>query len=583
MGCCGGKKAPKKPPQQLPDEALAPDPDTGSKEPDPSTPHLFEEPDTTEIVPPVPPVQVDPPDFRIGLGALFPDFECRTTDGTFSFHSFLERQSHYGWTMLFSHPKDFTPVCTTELAMCTSLAEEFQRRSVQLIGLSCDSVDQHKGWTKDVLATKNVDPETTDEEELGFPLIADETREIASMLGMLDPLEICNVDRIAMPARALFLIGPDKRNRLTILYPATTGRNFSEVLRVIDSLHITHCGPEVGTPADWHFGEDVMPATNVAEDAFVDKAKEKPVPSGRRYMRHIPQPIMDSVQKIRPHAEVQPGDSDFRIKLGAKFPDFDWSATKQGINRFHHHLDRLKGDLTVMICWPRNFDPVATTELMGCLKFLPDLRQRRVSMIGMSCDGVESLGQWVKDAVSLSGSDEDSGFTMIADRNLNIAATLGLLPSDTAGHDTCPARGLFVIGKDKTLRLSMQYPMTTGLNFAEILRVLDSLILTKDFKLVTPANWQQRQRLLLDPKVSKTDASKFDNLAIQSLPSGKEYLRWVDCPKVKWFEEEVSPASPLDVEEWEPLSPPGKGQQEIRGKEPVEDKDAWCLSCGCGP
>lgn len=485
--------------------------------------------------------------------------------------------------MLFSHPKDFTPVCTTELAACSSLAEEFQRRSVQLIGLSCDSIDQHKGWTKDILATKNVDPETTDEEELGFPLIADETREIASMLGMLDPLEICNVDRIAMPARAVFLIGPDKRNRLTILYPATTGRNFSEVLRVIDSLHITNCGPEVGTPADWHFGEDVMPATNVAEDSFVDKAKEKTVPSGRRYMRHIPQPIMDSVQKIRPHVEVQPGDSDFRIKLGAKFPDFDWSATKQGINRFHHLLDRLKGDLTVMICWPRNFDPVATTELMGCLKFLPDLRQRRVSMIGMSCDGVESLGQWVKDAMSLSDSDEDSGFTMIADRNLNIAATLGLLPSDTAGHDTCPAWGLFVIGKDKTLRLSMQYPTTTGLNFAEILRVLDSLILTKDFKLATPANWQQRQRLILDPKVSKTDASKFDNLAIQSLPSGKEYLRWVDCPKLKWFEEEVSPASPLDVEEWEPLSPAGKGQQEIRGKEPVEDKDAWCLSCGCGP
>lgn len=580
MGCCGGKKAPKKP-VELPPAALAPDPDTGSKEPV-QTPHLFEDADTSaELVP----VQVDPPDFRIGLGALFPDFECQTTDGTFSFHSFLERQSHYGWTMLFSHPKDFTPVCTTELAMCNSLVEEFQRRSVQLIGLSCDSVDQHKAWTKDVLALKNVEPETTDEEELGFPLIADETREIASMLGMLDPLEICNVERIAMPARALFLIGPDKRNRLTILYPATTGRNFSEVLRVIDSLHITHCGPEVGTPADWHFGEDVMPATNVAEDAFVDKAKEKPVPSGRRYMRHIPQPIMDSVQKIRPHAEVQPGDSDFRIKLGAKFPDFDWSATKQGINRFHHLLDRLKGDLTVMICWPRNFDPVATTELMGCLKFLPDLRQRRVSMIGMSCDGVESLGQWVKDAVSLCGSaDEDSGFTMIADRNLNIAATLGFLPSDTAGHDTCPARGLFVIGKDKTLRLSMQYPMTTGLNFAEILRVLDSLILSKDFKLATPANWQQRQRLILDPKVSKTDASKFDNLTIQSLPSGKEYLRWVDCPKLKWFEEEVSPASPmLDVEEWEPLSPPGKGQQEIRGKEPVEDKDAWCLSCGCGP
>eukprot|EP00435_Cladocopium_sp_Y103_P040379 s462_g11.t1 len=421
------------------------------------------------------------------------------------------------WTLLLC--EDFTPVCTTELAMCNSLVEEFQRRSVSV---SVGAV------------------------ELGFPLIADETREIASMLGMLDPLEICNVERIAMPARALFLIGPDKRNRLTILYPATTGRNFSEVLRVIDSLHITHCGPEVGTPADWHFGEDVMPATNVAEDAFVDKAKEKPVPI---YEAHPP----------TNHGQRAENPASCRSPARGQ--------------RLQDQVGREVPRLRLEICWPRNFDPVATTELMGCLKFLPDLRQRRVSMIGMSCDGVESLGQWVKDAVVVEVNR--SAWTSVdhaatpKDRNLNIAATLGFLPSDTAGHDTCPARGLFVIGKDKTLRLSMQYPMTTGLNFAEILRVLDSLILSKDL----PKGFHS---------VSKTDASKFDNLTIQSLPSGKEYLRWVDCPKLKWFEEEVSPASPmLDVEEWEPLSPPGKGQQEIRGKEPVEDKDDACLkACG---
>lgn len=581
MGCCCGKKPPAKTPAEPPQAPPEPE------EPPVESTQLFAaEKSDKSAVEPITPVSEAPPDFRIGLGSLFPDFECRTTHGTFTFHSFLERQSQYGWTMLFSHPKDFTPVCTTEISMCHTLVEEFQRRSVQLIGLSCDSVDQHKAWSKDVLALKNKGSDTGEEEELAFPLIADERREIASMLGMLDPLEICNVDRIAMPARALFLIGPDKRNRLTILYPATTGRNFSEILRVVDSLHITHSGLEVGTPADWHFGDDVMPATNVAEDTYTGKAAEKPVPSGRRYMRHIPQPAVDTVQKIKPHPEVKPGESEFKIKLGAKFPDFDWSATKQGINRFHHLLDRLKGDFTVMICWPRNFDPVATTELMGCLKFLPDLRKRHISLIGMSCDGVENLGQWVKDAVSLSGSaDEESGFTMIADRNLHIAAELGFLPADPAGHDTCPVRALFVIGKDKTLRLSMQYPMTTGLNFPEILRVLDSLILTKDFKLATPANWQQGERLILDPKVSKTDAGKYDKLAIHSLPSGKEYLRWVDCPKLKWFEEEVlkPPASAmLDGEEWEPLSPP-KGQ-EIDGKEPpLEDKNVWCLTCGCGP
>lgn len=313
------------------------------------------------------------------------------------------------------------------------------------------------------------------------------------------------------------------------------------------------------------------------------------VQSGRRYMRYVPQPVVHTPQRLRPYEDVRPSERDFKIKLGAKFPDFDWSATKQGINRFHQLLERLKGDLTLMICWPRNFDPIATSELLKCLKHLPELRQRRVSLIGMTCDPVENLQQWVKDAIELTGSsDEETGFTIIADRNQHIAVELGFLPEANRDADKhlSLARGLFVIGKDKTLRLSMQYPMTTGMNFLEVLRVLDSLILTKEHHVATPANWQQNERLILDPKVSRTDANKFTNLHTQAVPSKKEYLRWVDCPRLPWFKEEVptftAPEALLDGQEWEPLPPVSKAQNEIRGRDPPEDKSVWCMMCSCG-
>eukprot|EP00913_Durusdinium_trenchii_P024931 g23399.t1 len=445
------------------------------------------------------------------------------------------------------------------------MLRDFKRRDVQLIGLSCDSVDQHKAWTKDLRTKINRD--------LDFPLIADETREIAQMLGMLDPLEICEIDKISMPARALFLIGPEKRNYLTILYPATTGRNFHEVLRAIDSLHLTNA-LEVGTPADWHPNGKVMPAVNVG-DKF-GAPEEQMVQSGRRYMRYVPQPVVHTPQRLRPYEDVRPSERDFKIKLGAKFPDFDWSATKQGINRFHQLLERLKGDLTLMICWPRNFDPIATSELLKCLKHLPELRQRRVSLIGMTCDPVENLQQWVKDAIELTGSsDEETGFTIIADSWLgkgkirdiweHIAVELGFLPEANRDADKhlSLARGLFV------------------------LRVLDSLILTKDGICC--------KGLILDPKVSRTDANKFTNLHTQAVPSKKEYLRWVDCPRLPWFKEEAwwcsgvlcgptqsntavqvptftAPEALLDGQEWEPLPPVSKAQNEIRGRDPPEDK-----------
>jgi len=533
-----------------------------------------------------PPSRPPKPEFRIGLGSLFPNFDCRTTQGDFSFYAFLEKQAAHGFTMLFSHPKDFTPVCTTEIGAGQVLAKDFQRRGVQLIGLSCDSVEQHRKWAEDVLASRKI----TSSSQLDFPIIADETREIANLLGMMDPLEIDDFSKLSMPARALFLIGPDKRLRLTILYPTTTGRNFAEVLRVIDSLYLTSCA-QVGTPANWHRGDDVLLAMNAPEGLF-NVAKEEPVMSGKRYLRHLPAPTVRPQQPIPNLGEVAQSDTEFKIKLGAIFPNFDWHATSKGISRFHQLLDRMKGALTLFICWPRNFDAVATTELMCCMQMGADLKKRGVALVGMTCDTVEDQKSWVDDCLVLAGLGSTAEYpTMIPDKSHHIAHELGLLPRGKKDKDTSPARVMFVLDQQKKVRLSMQYPQTTGFNFFEVLRALDALILNKDFELNTPANWQMGDRVIVDPKMSTKQANtRFWNLESVVLPSAswtppkEDYLRYVDCPDRTGpvAQEEVSlPATPLfGAQVWEPV--PQRRKDSGRAEKPKDDElevlctGEWC-------
>jgi 1-Cys peroxiredoxin 6 len=251
----------------------------------------------SEPPPDLPSAPVAAGDYTIKLGAVFPNFECRTTKGNFKFHEFLQKGEQ--WTILFSHPKDFTPVCTTEIGKLHKQVGEYSRRGVKLIGLSCDSVEDHKVWSKDVLHVANEAGE-----ELAFPIIADEKRVLASMLGMLDPLER-DAAAMPLPARALFLIGPDKTNRLTLLYPATTGRDFSEVLRVVDSLKYT-ADPSLVTPANWKEGDRMMVAATVSEETLqADPHKfanleVKPLPSGKEYMRFVDCPRNCAIRPPRP-------------------------------------------------------------------------------------------------------------------------------------------------------------------------------------------------------------------------------------------------------------------------------------------
>uniref|UniRef100_A0A672H7D9 Peroxiredoxin-6 n=1 Tax=Salarias fasciatus TaxID=181472 RepID=A0A672H7D9_SALFA len=218
------------------------------------------------------------------LGQLFPDFEAETTAGTIKLHEFFGDS----WGILFSHPSDYTPVCTTELGQAARLSAEFTKRNVKIIGLSIDCLDDHLGWTEDILAYNG---EEAGCRSLPFPIIADSKRELAVALGMLDPDE---KDEAGVPLSApVFIIGPDKRLKLSLLYPATTGRSFTEILRVVDSLQLT-AAKRVTTPADWKPGQCVMVPPSMSEEdaaaAFPAGIFTKDLPSGKKYLRYTPHP-----------------------------------------------------------------------------------------------------------------------------------------------------------------------------------------------------------------------------------------------------------------------------------------------------
>ncbi|XP_015922579.1 peroxiredoxin-6 [Parasteatoda tepidariorum] len=219
----------------------------------------------------------------VNLGDLFPNFSADTTVGKIQFHDWIGES----WAILFSHPADFTPVCTTELGRAAELAPEFEKRDVKLIALSCDDVLSHKKWTEDIKAYACL-------KDVGFPfpIIADEKRELAVQLGMIDPDEK-DKDGLPLTARAVFIVGPDKRLKLSMLYPATTGRNFDEILRVVDSLQLTR-NQNVATPVDWKQGEDCMVLPNIKEadlpTLFPKGVRVKEMPSGKPYLRLTPQP-----------------------------------------------------------------------------------------------------------------------------------------------------------------------------------------------------------------------------------------------------------------------------------------------------
>jgi alkyl hydroperoxide reductase subunit AhpC len=214
------------------------------------------------------------------LGDTAPDFEADTTEGKIKFHDWIGDS----WALLFSHPKDFTPICTTELGYVAKIKPEFDKRGVKIIGLSVDATDDHAAWAKDIEETQGTAP--------NFPMIGDADFKVSKLYGML-PANTSGDAKSRTPAdnmtvRNVFVIGPDKKIKLILVYPMTTGRNFDEVLRVIDSLQLT-ANHKVATPANWKQGDDVIIAGSVSDDAAKElwpDGWESPLP----YMRVVPQP-----------------------------------------------------------------------------------------------------------------------------------------------------------------------------------------------------------------------------------------------------------------------------------------------------
>lgn len=208
------------------------------------------------------------------LGDIAPDFQAETTEGKISFHSWLGNS----WAVLFSHPADFTPVCTTELGAVAKLRAEFDKRNVKVLALSADPLESHTRWIGDINETQNT--------QVNFPLIADPKFEVANLYNMVHPQVS---DKFTV--RSVFVIGPDKKVKLTITYPASTGRNFDEVLRVIDSLQLT-ANYSVATPANWQHGEDVI-ITAAVKDEDVAARFPKGVNRVKPYLRITPQPNLN--------------------------------------------------------------------------------------------------------------------------------------------------------------------------------------------------------------------------------------------------------------------------------------------------
>jgi thioredoxin-dependent peroxiredoxin len=207
----------------------------------------------------------------IRLGDIAPDFNAETTEGPISFHNWIGE----GWAILFSHPADYTPVCTTELGKLSKLRGEFEKRNVKVAAISVDGLESHKGWISDINETQHT--------VVNFPIIADAEKKVATLYDMIHP----NAND-SFTVRSVFVIGPDKKVKLIITYPASTGRNFDELLRVIDSLQLT-AKYSVATPADWKNGEDVVIAPAIKDEDIPAK-----FPKGhtriKPYLRTTPQP-----------------------------------------------------------------------------------------------------------------------------------------------------------------------------------------------------------------------------------------------------------------------------------------------------
>lgn len=522
-------------------------------------------------------------DSRLRLGDTIPDFSLQSTRGQLAYH----RWSRGRWAILFSHPAAFTPVCTSELGQLAAAAKVLEPWGFGIATLSCDHVKELAAWKKDIEAAEGC--------RIAFPMLADPTREVAVKLGMLDPV-LKDKHDMPLPSRTVFITDPEQRITYSASYPGLVGRNISELVRVCDALLLT-TGNRVATPASWpnnHGGVELggrsLEGCVLVSSAISDEEARRlfpdhvdlAVPSGLHYMRltHVerggpqrgwqrlaraalclcspagagrpqhdvvgmaggPSPsilpqLWSSLRLTKARADLidqrRPWQStDSVLRLGDVVPDFT-AETTQGRMNFHRWIE---GRWTVLFSHPAAFTPVCTTEVGTLAMKHNSLRTMGFQVAILSADTLADISAWRKDVASHFDNQIVLGFPMIADASREVSVKLGMLDPNLKDSQDKPrtSRTVFVIGPDKKIHLSLDYPGFVGRNIHEIVRACEAVRLSAVRNVATPANWPNNHPDLVVGGVcmkgsvfvttSAEDDGRLSDCVKLPVPSGRGYL-----------------------------------------------------------
>eukprot|EP00931_Biecheleriopsis_adriatica_P100827 TRINITY_DN76067_c0_g1_i1.p1 TRINITY_DN76067_c0_g1~~TRINITY_DN76067_c0_g1_i1.p1 ORF type:complete len:569 (+),score=68.67 TRINITY_DN76067_c0_g1_i1:87-1793(+) len=522
-------------------------------------------------------------DGRLRVGDTAPDFEAETTKGKLRFHHWMRNH----WSVLFSHPGAFTPVCTTEIGDMALIYPMLRSKGFKLVALSCDSVQRHLQWEKDIVAHF---ASCGHQISLDFPIISDPLRDVGILFDAIDTTRNSPDDGVNLHARSMFIFDPDKKLQLVVNYPFNVGRDTAELLRICDALLLTSRA-SVATPASWPDNHSNLVVRGESMQSCVcllptlserDSRRYFPehvvfeMPSGRSYMRlatpgalnqvHIPawlrwlapaccldgvqawsDTLLDhspseykppdvvlsrqhgsyDVQEIRKRIEQSFARSDGIVRVGDVVPDFTAVSTLGNVS-FH---DWIEGKWTIVLSHAAAFDPVSTTEVGTLALLSAELDSRGIQAASLSCDSLENLQVWRRDILAHFDKAIRVTFPMIADPNRAVAIKYGFV--DPLSTNAQTSREVLFIGPDKRLKLSMSYPAAVGGNMHEILRAVDAVQLAAREYIATPASWpNNHQQLFLRGQamkgaviVPRQDTDSQQSGIVVNMPSGKTYMR----------------------------------------------------------
>jgi len=446
----------------------------------------------------------------IWLGDEAPDFTLESSEGEINWHEYIKGR----WALLITFPSDLSPVSTSELGRLGQAAGEFKKRGVRLAALSAESVASHRLWIKDA--------EELYETKVDFPLLSDTELKVATRYGLLSIAE-----EKLRTARSAVFVGPDRKVKAIATYPDATGRNVKEILRTIDSLQLT-AYRLVGTPADWIHGRECVLLPVVTDDDAKVKFPGKEVRKVRPYLRFIDDPSDDKLaeQVLLQAPPLGPAaakltKSQHLLRVGDVVPDFSISSTKGDI-KWHRFIE---GSWAVLFSHPKAKTPICTTELGRVSQLKTEWEKRGVLVASISTDGVPANEEWIKDIDALSGCA--TILPILSDAERKVSVLYGMLNQEHLEASGLPltVRSVFIIGPDKKLKATVIYPASTGRNFDEILRIIDSQQLAAKSPVVTPAEWQPGQPVYVAPSVSTEQARE---LFPAGVTVSRPYIRSVD-------------------------------------------------------